>query len=212
MFHQVSRFINVATAFSVVGLGYWVDQMSKGLANNQKGNFFDRMEEVVGAFQLSCQMQDPYTARYHPHLVASLPSKTFTLQNDQSQTEKAVARKSYGKGYLLQVWRTNPETPPLIFRYGKLLSHPIPGDKSSSVSKGFVFAGSSSTIRDPRTRDRIIEGTYIRCVSEKNTTENRKREIILTETTDPKSCTDFTQALLRDLAFVEKASPKGPMY
>jgi hypothetical protein len=201
-----------ASAITAGGIAYWVSGKTKNLPVDQRGSVLPRMKEIVFAFQQSKKIQDEYTAWHHQDLVSSLSSKQFTVTSDKGKKEIDTLRTSYYAGYISEALQRNPGVTPPIFRYDEnlpVLLPSLPGE--THAYQGFVFAGSSPEVHDAQARSSILDGDYIRCKSEleiadpkkKDSLWNKRKEVdvLVTGTTDPRKCNQFKNAFLRDVAY-----------
>lgn len=194
---------------AIGGVAYWVNGKTNHLPADQKGSLLTRMNEVLGSFKRSRQIQHGDTADYHTELVASLSSREFTSRKNAP----------YPPIHIAEGVRMSPGMSPPIFRYTGNPPVNYPEPPLPTAPNEFVFAGRSPLILDKEVRASILEGEYIRCKSDlqvidPNATLPLKRvervDVLITGTTNDEVCRQFRNALLQDFAQLAATEQLAP--
>lgn len=186
------------------GLFSWNYDKTKSLPDHQKGNSLLRIKEVFQASERVNFIKDPYTAKHHQNLVASLSSRQFAIASNKSKEELEELRENYFAGYIPNALRRAESSLPPVFRSVMLpfWINPRP--------QGFIFAGSVPSVHDEEAREAIIKGEYIRCPSLlplKEVTRDAPEmvDVLITGTTNPCACKTLKKAYLRDVAHIAES-------
>ncbi len=113
----MSGFISKAAAcVGVAGAGLftgWVSSNRDQLPELQKGWLLTRVTETLYALYQSTNIQDPYTAKHHAKLVASLSSRAYTVMSPQTERELDTIEMTYFAGYVAERLEKTPGATPL---------------------------------------------------------------------------------------------------
>lgn len=198
---------------------YWTNKKSAHLPDEKKGSLLLRMQEAAIALYTSQKIKDVHTAKNHLETVATLSSPPSTsADTERLESEIKNLRSTYFSGYLLDILQNSAPMNSAIFDYNENLNvdrfcpkHSTYAPDSDEPYKGFIFSGPIENVHNPKSREDILKGNYVRCPSSVHVKTRdtgyekatyKQVPTLITGTTETARCNDLAHAILVDATMI----------